>query len=296
MESTRAEDETSKLKILDMAWPAHPSATVIGITGAPGVGKSTFINQFGQYLLQNPKIKIAILSIDPSSQLTGGSILGDKTRMLELSQHPRCYIRPSSSQNSLGGVNPATAESILLLKAFGYDFILIESVGVGQSESELRDMCDWFWLLVAPGQGDDLQSLKRGILEMADMVLINKCDDEFLQQSQQTFLDYQLSMHLNQGEKNLSVLKISSYRSDGLDELKKNFTSMLSEQSTKEGKQLKAARRQMQLKRWFEKIVRLRAMQLLQEHLLDTKSLELGSDIPHRQAIALARKVILKHD
>ena len=132
MESTRADDQVEKLNILDLAWPFQNKAVVVGITGAPGVGKSTFINKFGLLLLQDSNVKVAVLSIDPSSSLTGGSILGDKTRMTELSQHNRCYVRPSSSQSSLGGVNPSTIESILLLKSFGYDYILIESVGVGQ--------------------------------------------------------------------------------------------------------------------------------------------------------------------
>ncbi|MGY8953714.1 MAG: methylmalonyl Co-A mutase-associated GTPase MeaB [Flavobacteriales bacterium] len=147
----------------------------IGITGVPGVGKSTFIESFGEVMIKENK-KLAILAIDPSSQQTGGSILGDKTRMEELGKTPNVFIRPSPSGKTLGGVARSTRESILLCEAAGFDIILIETVGVGQSETEVHSMVDFFLLLMLTGAGDELQGIKRGIMEMADLVVINKAD------------------------------------------------------------------------------------------------------------------------
>jgi len=149
----------------------------IGITGTPGAGKSTFIEALGEYLLKDNH-KIGILAIDPSSQKTKGSILGDKTRMENLSQHPKVFIRPTPSSGALGGVAKATRESITILEAAGYDIILVETVGVGQSEISVGAMVDFFLLLMIPGAGDELQGIKRGIMEMADGIAINKAEGE----------------------------------------------------------------------------------------------------------------------
>lgn len=161
----------------------------IGITGAPGVGKSTFIESFGLELC-NSGYRVAVLAIDPSSVVTKGSILGDKTRMNELSNHPNSFIRPSPTSGNLGGVNAKTREAILLCEAAGFDYIIIETVGVGQSEIEVRKLVDFFMLLVLPAGGDDLQGIKKGIVEMSDLILINKADGQNLNQAKITKSEY----------------------------------------------------------------------------------------------------------
>jgi LAO/AO transport system kinase len=167
----------------------------IGITGAPGVGKSTFIEAFGMYLIEKGH-KVAVLAIDPSSQLSKGSILGDKTRMERLSASEMAFIRPSPSGDSLGGVARKTRESILLVEAAGYDVVLIETVGVGQSETVVRSMTDIFMLLLLPGAGDELQGIKRGIVEMADILLVNKSDGDRVKLANQAKAHYINATHL----------------------------------------------------------------------------------------------------
>jgi LAO/AO transport system kinase len=167
----------------------------IGVTGVPGVGKSTFIEAFGKYLI-NIGHKVAVLSIDPSSQRSKGSILGDKTRMEELANLEEAFIRPSSSGDTLGGVTNKTNESILLCEAAGYDIILIETVGVGQSETAVHAMTDFFLLLMLTGAGDELQGIKKGIMEMADMIVINKADGDNIQMSNLAKLQYQNVLHI----------------------------------------------------------------------------------------------------
>lgn len=167
----------------------------IGITGVPGVGKSTFIEAFGKYLTTE-KIKVAVLSIDPSSSKSKGSILGDKTRMNELSKDPLAYIRPSPAGNSLGGVSKKTRESIFLCEAAGYEVVIVETVGVGQSETLVKDMVDYFLLLMLSGGGDELQGIKRGIMEMADGIAINKSDGDNLKLSEISARNYKNAIHL----------------------------------------------------------------------------------------------------
>jgi LAO/AO transport system kinase len=167
----------------------------IGITGVPGVGKSTFIESFGYYLAENG-YKVAVLAIDPSSQKSGGSILGDKTRMEKLVQHPNVFIRPTPSKGSLGGVAKATRESMMLCEAAGYSIILIETVGVGQSEIAVRGMVDFFLLLMLAGAGDELQGIKRGIMEMADALVITKAEGDNLSLSRTAMANYKNALHL----------------------------------------------------------------------------------------------------
>lgn len=161
----------------------------IGITGAPGVGKSTFIETYGLDLC-NAGNKVAVLTIDPSSNITKGSILGDKTRMNNLSIHKNAFVRPSPTSGFLGGVNAKTQEAILLCQAAGFEYILIETVGVGQSEIEVRNLVDFFILLILPGGGDDLQGIKKGIVETSDLLLINKADGNNLQTAKLTMSEY----------------------------------------------------------------------------------------------------------
>jgi len=175
IESSKPSDQKMALELL-RALPAHSkTAKRIGITGVPGVGKSTFIENFGLQLVARG-YKVAVLAIDPSSSRSGGSILGDKTRMEQLSQHPNVFIRPSAAGRTLGGVAKNTREALALCEAAGYDVILIETVGVGQSETLVHGMVDFFLLLMLAGAGDELQGIKRGIMELADTIVINKAD------------------------------------------------------------------------------------------------------------------------
>lgn len=173
---------------------AHKSIR-IGITGVPGVGKSTFIESFGTYLIQQGK-KVAVLAVDPSSSVSHGSILGDKTRMENLVKEPNAFIRPSPSGDSLGGVARKTRESIILCEAAGFDVILIETVGVGQSETTVHSMTDFFLLLKLAGAGDELQGIKRGIIEMADTIIINKADGENIKAAQAAKLEFNRALQL----------------------------------------------------------------------------------------------------
>ncbi len=171
------------------ALPKDRQAVRIGLSGTPGVGKSTFIEAFGMFLADQG-LKLAVLAVDPSSARTGGSILGDKTRMDRLSRHPGAYIRPSPSQSHLGGVGRRTREATMLCEAAGFDVVLIETVGVGQSETMVAGMTDLFLLLMAPAGGDELQGVKRGIMEMADLILVNKADGDLMPAATRTCADY----------------------------------------------------------------------------------------------------------
>ncbi len=167
----------------------------IGITGVPGSGKSTFIETFGKLLTANGK-KVAVLTIDPTSRVSRGSILGDKTRMEALSNDPNAYVRPSASGDTLGGVHSKTRETMLLCEAAGFDVIIIETVGVGQSETAIRDIVDFFLLIALSGAGDELQGIKRGIMEMADAIVINKADGDNLKSAQRTKQNYVNALHM----------------------------------------------------------------------------------------------------
>ena len=195
LESSNAEKRAAGLSVLDLCMPHTGNARRIGVTGVPGVGKSTFIEQFGTYLVAQGHT-LAVLAIDPSSQRSGGSILGDKTRMESLSTHPKAYVRPSPAGEALGGVAARTREAILLCEAAGYDTILIETVGVGQSETAVHSMVDFFLLLMLAGAGDELQGIKRGIMEMADMVLINKADGGNEAAAKKARAAYKNALHL----------------------------------------------------------------------------------------------------
>lgn len=176
IESESSKDQLVAEQILKKIFD-HPQRETlrIGISGAPGVGKSTFINRLGVLLVQRG-YKVAVLAIDPSSEISLGSILGDKTRMEELSRESQAYIRPSSSRGFLGGVHPATRDTIRACEAAGYDIVLVETVGVGQSETAVADLVDYFLLITAPGAGDELQGIKKGLLEKIDAVIVNKAD------------------------------------------------------------------------------------------------------------------------
>ena len=193
----------------------------IGITGVPGVGKSTFIEALGTYLSKLGK-KIAVLAVDPSSSITKGSILGDKTRMENLVKNSNVYIRPSPAGNQLGGVSNKTRESIILLETSGYDIILIETVGVGQSETSVYEMVDYFLLLKLAGAGDELQGIKRGIIEMADSIIINKSDGENINAAKLAQAEFQMALNLYPVKKSKwkpKVTTCSSINSEGIEKI-----------------------------------------------------------------------------
>ena len=195
IESTLPEHQELGQQIIEKCTPFSGKSLRIGITGVPGVGKSTFIEALGKHITFN-KYKLAVLAVDPSSERSKGSILGDKTRMEELSTDPLCFIRPSPSAGSLGGVARKTRETIILCEAAGYNIILIETVGVGQSETTVKGMVDFFLLLMLAGAGDELQGIKRGIMEMADMLVINKADGDNLRKAQIAKAEYQSALRL----------------------------------------------------------------------------------------------------
>ena len=195
IESSATPDILLGEEILNTILPNTGGSKRIGITGVPGVGKSTFIETFGG-LLTGSGYNLAVLTVDPSSQRTGGSILGDKTRMESLSNDLNAYIRPSPTGDSLGGVANKTRETLLLCEAAGFDIILIETVGVGQSETAVKGMVDFFLLLLLAGAGDELQGIKKGIMEMADAIVINKADGDNIQASKKAKIEFENALHL----------------------------------------------------------------------------------------------------
>jgi LAO/AO transport system kinase len=218
-ESTLPEKRDLALEVITHFGPQDHSYR-IGITGTPGAGKSTFIEAIGIKLLQDPTRKIAVLSIDPSSGKTHGSILGDKTRMNKLSAHDRAYIRPTAAGSQLGGLAKNTRLAMLLCEAAGYNTILIESVGVGQGETEVAQLTDLFTLVLNPGGGDELQGIKRGIMEMADIVVINKADGDAERQANLTAKEYSMALHLMPENENKWIPKVitsSALHDKGID-------------------------------------------------------------------------------
>ena len=219
IESTLDTDRVKSEELIKKCLPFTGKSIRIGITGVPGVGKSTFIESFGQLLVNEGK-KVAILAIDPSSSTSGGSILGDKTRMEQLSQLKNVFIRPSAAGETLGGVARKTRESIFLCEAAGFDVILIETVGVGQSETLVHSMVDFFLLLMLSGAGDELQGIKRGIMEMADALVITKADGDNIKKANLARREYQNAMHLFPPKKSKwqpKALTCSSYSNTNMD-------------------------------------------------------------------------------
>jgi LAO/AO transport system kinase len=195
IESTRADHREAAERLVETLLPATGGATRLGISGPPGAGKSTFIERFGLDGLKRGH-RLAVLAVDPASKRGGGAILGDKTRMLELSRAPSVFIRPSPGGETMGGVARRTRETILLCEAAGFDIVIVETVGAGQSETAVAEMVDMFLLILPPAAGDELQGLKRGIIELADMILINKADGELLDHANRSAADYTSALHL----------------------------------------------------------------------------------------------------
>jgi len=221
IESTQESHFQKAQELIEKCLPFANKSVRIGITGVPGVGKSTFIEAIGNALIKKQK-KVAVLAVDPSSTISGGSILGDKTRMESLVRSNKAFIRPSPSGNSLGGVAQKTRESIILCEAAGYDIIIIETVGVGQSETAVHSMVDFFLLLKLAGAGDELQGIKRGIIEMADAIVINKADGDNLKRAQQAKNQFRKALHLYPlAESNWSpeVLMCSALEETGIEDI-----------------------------------------------------------------------------
>lgn len=238
-------------ELIRFCLPIAGNSTRIGVTGIPGAGKSTFIESLGKKIVADKK-KLAVLAIDPSSTLNKGSILGDKTRMEELSKLPQVYIRPTPSSGSLGGVARATRESIILCEAAGYDYVLVETVGVGQSEIDMYWLTDIFILLLIPGGGDELQGIKRGIMEMADLVLINKAEEERTNIALQSVKHLQNALHYMAAHPyghQPQVMPISALHNQGVDKV---WTTLQQYINTWKEKELFEQKRKDQSMYWFK--------------------------------------------
>jgi len=257
VESNRADHRADATRLIDALSGAGREALRIGLSGTPGVGKSTFIEAFGMFLIEQG-FKVAVLAVDPSSARSGGSILGDKTRMERLSREQNAFIRPSPSQTQLGGVARRTREAVALCEAAGFDVVLIETVGVGQSETMVAGMADLFLLLIAPAGGDELQGVKRGIMEMADLILVNKADGALLQTAMRTCADYAGALRLlrkrpQDPEGYPSAMTVSAITQDGLVEAWEAMTELADWRRT-EG--IWSATRAAQARAWFEEDLR----------------------------------------
>ncbi|HKY65292.1 MAG TPA: methylmalonyl Co-A mutase-associated GTPase MeaB, partial [Acidimicrobiales bacterium] len=221
VESARADRRAEAAALLDAVLPETGRAVRVGISGTPGAGKSTFIDELGSHLTAAGH-RVAVLAVDPSSSRSGGSIMGDKTRMERLARDPAAFIRPSPSGGTLGGVARRTREAAFLCEAAGFDVVLVETVGVGQSETVVADMVDCFVLLAAPGGGDELQGIKRGIMELADVIVVNKADGDLLPAARRAVADHRHAVHLLRPKHpgwTVPVLAVSALHGTGIDEV-----------------------------------------------------------------------------
>lgn len=250
IESTRDDHRDRAERLLEHLLPHTGGATRIGISGVPGVGKSTFIEAFGQNWIARGH-KVAVLAVDPSSQRSGGSILGDKTRMEQLSRAPEAFIRPSPTAGTLGGVARRTREVLLACEAAGFDVVLIETVGVGQSETAVADLVDMFLLLLLPGGGDELQGVKRGIMELADLVVVNKADGDLAAAAARSAAEYANAirlLHPASSDWIPPVLTCSSLENTGIDEVRETTEAF---RARAESDGALEARRAAQARRWM---------------------------------------------
>lgn len=262
VESTRPEHQAKAQELIQSLLPYTGHAIRVGITGVPGAGKSTFIDAFGMHLIGLGR-KPAILAIDPSSKLTKGSILGDKTRMQRLSVAPEAFVRPSPSAGALGGVAGKTRETILICEAAGFDTVIVETVGVGQSETQVSEMVDFFLLLMLAGAGDELQGMKRGIMEMADALVINKADGDNIAAAKRAAAEYKNALHLFPPSNSSWVPKVatcSSITGNGVDDVWQTIENY-AQQMQGNGHWLQ--KRQAQEMFWFQEHLN----QLLKERL-----------------------------
>ncbi len=221
LESRAARDRILGEELLSYLPKSNSRSIRIGITGVPGAGKSTFIETFGLYVISKG-YKVAVLAVDPTSPVTGGSILGDKTRMPNLAAHPSAFIRPSPSGGNLGGVTLKTRESIQILESAGYNVVLVETVGVGQSEISVSEMTDFFLLILIAGAGDELQGIKKGIMEMADLILINKADNSNVEAAELARNEYKTALHFLKSRRDYwssDVITVSALKNKNIDKV-----------------------------------------------------------------------------
>ncbi|QNL20904.1 methylmalonyl Co-A mutase-associated GTPase MeaB [Hyphobacterium sp. CCMP332] len=268
-ESQKEEHRRYIHDIIEKLLPDTGKSLRIGITGVPGVGKSTFIESFGAYLI-NLGHKVAVLTIDPSSKQSGGSILGDKTRMPKLAVADNAYIRPSPAGISLGGVAGKTREAMLLCEAAGYNIVLVETVGVGQSETAVSEMVDVFLLLMLSGAGDELQGIKKGIMESADIIAINKCDGDNIKKSMEAQMEYKRAVQMfpRKFENWITeVLTVSALENVGMEEI---WQKLLKFESLSKKSNHFERNRSGQLINWFETELHF----LLNHHLMKTKGIQ----------------------
>tara|TARA_R100000781_G_scaffold27561_2_gene20492 strand:+ start:221 stop:1183 length:963 start_codon:yes stop_codon:yes gene_type:complete len=296
VESNREADQQTAQELISKVRSAKETVRV-GISGVPGVGKSTFIEALGNLLIEEG-LKVAVLAVDPSSPATGGSILGDKTRMETLSSKDEAFIRPSPTSGTLGGVAKRTRESMMLCEAAGYDVILVETVGVGQSEFEVASMVDCFLVLMLPGAGDSLQGIKRGIMEIIDILVINKADGDQEKMAKNAVMEYQNAFHLltpkydGIGVEFLTVSSIKKKRIDEAWEKIQGFISALKE------KEIFEAQRKEQELNWFKRLVEDEVLRRLWNSRENKKSVEdlvsrikSGKITPSKAAMELLSKI-----
>jgi LAO/AO transport system kinase len=262
IESKRADHRKQAHALVQELLPLTGKAVRVGITGAPGVGKSTTIDALGTFLTGNGK-SVAVLAVDPSSTRTGGSILGDKTRMARLSSDPSAFIRPSPSSGTLGGVTAKTRETMLLCEAAGFDVVLVETVGIGQSETAVSDMTDLFLALMLPGAGDELQGIKKGLVELADMIAVNKADGDNVQRAKAAAAEYRAALHiLTPRSPNWTppVVTYSALTGGGIDEL---WAKVLEHRERMSGSGELAQRRREQQVKWMWSMLEQRVFERL---------------------------------
>ena len=254
LESKRPEKAEWGRAILEELVPHAVRSMRVGVTGPPGVGESTFIESLGIHLLERGH-QVAVLAVDPSSPVTGGSILGDKTRMERLAQQARAFIRPSPSGGSLGGVAARTREAILVCEAAGYDVVIVETVGIGQSEVTVRSMVDFFLVLLQPGAGDELQGIKKGVLELADSLVVNKADSEQLEAAERCAGEYARALGLLRAQSpnwTPRVLMVSSLQGTGIDAV---WEAIMAHTAALESSGERQARRKEQARQWLWSLV-----------------------------------------
>ncbi|MDD3772019.1 MAG: methylmalonyl Co-A mutase-associated GTPase MeaB [Weeksellaceae bacterium] len=291
-ESTLKQHQQEAQQLIQKVLPLTGKSKRIAITGVPGVGKSTFIESFGNLLTQKG-LKVAVLAIDPSSTLSGGSILGDKTRMEDLARNPNAYIRPSANSGQLGGIASRTYESLLLCEAAGFDVILIETVGVGQSETLVHTMTDLFLFLQIPGAGDELQGIKRGIMEMSDLIFINKIDSFGLEKAQEVKVTFARSLQFlpqkNSGWKR-KVLMGSGFTGQGLEEVwQKTEEYFKTIQSNQYLEKRREEQNKLRIKEYIKEQMTQVALDLYKENTFSE------TEIQSKNAYFLAEEWIKKH-
>ena len=296
IESRRPDHQEQAEQLLEHLLPATGDAIRLGISGTPGAGKSTFIEALGRHIIKQGR-QIAVLAVDPSSRRSGGSILGDKTRMQRLAQAPDAFIRPSPAGATLGGVTRRTREAGLACEAAGFDVVVIETIGVGQSEGAVAEMVDCFLLLLAPGAGDELQGIKRGIAELADLLVVNKADGDLLAAARRAQADYQAAMQLLRPPTpawRAEVLACSALHEEGLDEV---WQAVLRHRQVLADSGELAAKRARQIRSWLwaevqaELAAALRADPATAELLAALEhDVDAGRLLPPQAARALVRR------